>query len=504
MNEKVTARVSARTDVGNHREHNEDNFLVADLTARVRHLPDEGNAVGKHGLLFAVCDGMGGAAAGEVASDMAVESLFAEMVAGATGVATGREEFWARLETAAKNASAKIHEDAVQNPSRQGMGTTFTAAGVIDDHVLFAHVGDSRAYLLRADVLTQVTRDQSLLAKLLESGELKPEEADTFEHGNIILQALGASADVVVEVTYVQLRRADRLLLCSDGLSGLVPADEIAGILGAQAEPTRICIELIERAKELGGDDNVTAIVVFFDGEGLGTQPTPIVVRQCGPDPALPPIPDPRNLGRLLNAAAAAASQEESPEAPATEPEPEAEPELAALDQVIPGPPRTPRSDGPRRISIHSSEPPPSSARPLVSAAPSLSQVPEPRGSKAWIGAAAILALAVIGGSALYVMSDLRKGGGPGPVTSATATAGGVSTWTSVESNGSGPAPVGSEPRGGAGTTTAPFRAPNTGASARPDLPVARPPASARPTSAAATGSARKGELAPLRDDPPE
>ncbi len=502
MSGSLSARVSGRTDVGNHREHNEDNFLVADLTARVRHFPDEEHPVGGHGLVLAVCDGMGGAAAGEVASDIAIESLFAEMVEGASDAATtSRDELADRIERAAHHASAKIHQDAVDNPARQGMGTTFTAVGLVDDHLLFVQVGDSRGYLLRGDALTQVTRDQSLLAKLLESGELKPDEVATFEHGNVILQALGASPTVVVEVTYVELRRGDRLLLCSDGLSGLVPPDEIAGILGAQAEPTRICIELIERAKELGGDDNVTAIVAFFEGDALGSAASPVVVRQYGPDPELPPIPDPRNLGRLLKPRTTGGTAVLTAVTDDGEPVPELEPGLE-LEEVPPSP--RPPTFEPRGVIMSS---PPVADVASVSARPEVAVVQQSlgppstaaRSGKVWIVAAVILGLAVVGGSALFAL-DLRKGGAAA-ATTASAPAG-VSTWTSLESTGSVPtASAGGELRAPTDTSATP--ATDARGAARVD-PSARPVAPVRSATPAASGSARRAELAPLRDDPPE
>lgn len=506
MRGAVTAHVCARTDVGNHREHNEDNFLVADLSPPTRRLPDEGHAVGHHGVLLVVCDGMGGAAAGEVASDMAIESLYAEMTTRSAGTdATSRDELAERIEAAAHHANAKIHQDAIDNPERKGMGTTFTAAALVDDHLIFAQVGDSRGYLLRGDELTQVTRDQSLLAKLLESGALKPEQADTFEHGNVILQALGASTTVIVEVTYVDLRRGDRLLLCSDGLSGLVPADEIAGILGAQAEPTRICIELIERAKELGGDDNVTAIVAFFDGEGIGIEPAPVSVRRYGPAPELPAIPDPRNLGKLLEPMVMGAVVTDAldeleevvePEVPEAEPVLEPSPEPVRTATPTPAPEVVVlRSARPVAVS----GPPAVDAQPVVTVPPSLGpDAAAPRSNKTWLAAAVLVAVALVAGTALYAMSDLRKGR---VATANTASTAGVSTWTTVESSG-GPPSVGSaavEAKSASGGAMRP-------GDPRTDLPpgIAHPFASARPVAPALTASARKGDLAPIRDDTAE
>src|SRR6185369_17854355 len=121
--------------------------------------------------------------------------------------------------------------------SRRGMGTTVTAAALVDEILFFAQVGDSRGYVLRGDTLVQLTRDQSLVNQLIEAGQLTEEEAETFEHNNIILQALGTSDTVQVDLTFVDLRRGDTLLLCSDGLSGMVRFDEIREILASCGDP---------------------------------------------------------------------------------------------------------------------------------------------------------------------------------------------------------------------------------------------------------------------------
>jgi protein phosphatase len=149
------------------------------------------------------------------------------------------------------------------------MGTTVTAAALMDEFLFFAQVGDSRGYLLRQGQLVQLTRDQSLVNQLIEAGQLTEEEAETFEHNNIILQALGTADTVQVDLTYCELRRGDLLLLCSDGLSGMVRFDEIREVLRNTTEPIDACKLLTERANQAGGHDNITVIVVQFDGEGL-------------------------------------------------------------------------------------------------------------------------------------------------------------------------------------------------------------------------------------------
>jgi protein phosphatase len=269
---EIRVRLFARTDVGQVREHNEDNFLVADLTRRQRGLMEANRqtSIGSQGCVFAVCDGMGGAAAGEIASQLAVDIVCEKMIEGldeATPIR--RDDLGRRLVRAVEAAGLRIFQEAKLDRTRRGMGTTVTAAALVDEILFLAQVGDSRGYILRDGNLVQVTRDQSLVNQLIEAGQLTEEEAETFEHNNIILQALGTSDTVQVDLTYVDLRQGDVLLLCSDGLSGMVRFDEIREILRASSDPLDTCKMLTERANQAGGHDNITVIVVHFDGEGL-------------------------------------------------------------------------------------------------------------------------------------------------------------------------------------------------------------------------------------------
>lgn len=268
---EVRVQLFARTDVGQVREHNEDNFLVADLSRRSRGLLEANRAtvIGDQGAVFAVCDGMGGAAAGEIASQLAVDIIYERLVDGLGDRPVRRDDLARRLVRAVESAGLRIFHEAKADRSRRGMGTTVTAAALVDEVLFFAQVGDSRGYVLRGDTLVQLTRDQSLVNQLIEAGQLTEEEAETFEHNNIILQALGTSDTVQVDLTYCELRKGDLLLLCSDGLSGMVRFDEIRESLRSGAEPLDICKTLTERANQAGGHDNITVIVVHFDGEGL-------------------------------------------------------------------------------------------------------------------------------------------------------------------------------------------------------------------------------------------
>lgn len=269
---EVRMKLFARTDVGQVREHNEDNFLVADLTRRQRGLLDANRALtlGHQGAIFAVCDGMGGAAAGEIASQLAVDIIYERLVDGLDDkTALRRDELARRLVRAVETAGLRIFQEAKNDRTRRGMGTTVTAAALVDDILFLAQVGDSRGYILRGEQLVQVTRDQSLVNQLIEAGQLTEEEAETFEHNNIILQALGTADTVQVDLTFAELRQGDILMLCSDGLSGMVRGEEIRELLKTQPEPLDACKALTERANQAGGHDNITVIVVHFDGEGL-------------------------------------------------------------------------------------------------------------------------------------------------------------------------------------------------------------------------------------------
>lgn len=272
--ETVVVHVFGRTDVGRMREHNEDAFVVADLTRNNATLQPEvrTHVIGERGTLFMVADGMGGAAAGEIASAMAIDAVLRELSEHATSTdAPNEDAFATAIKRATAAANAEIHAFALEHPEFRGMGTTATVAGVLGDTVYLAQVGDSRGYLVRGGVAQQITKDQSLMQKLVEAGELTLEEAEQSERRNIILQALGPEATIKVDLTHQQLRRGDILVLCSDGLSGQVKTEEIARIVTDEPDLTAACRRLIDRANDAGGPDNITVIVARFDGHGLIT-----------------------------------------------------------------------------------------------------------------------------------------------------------------------------------------------------------------------------------------
>ena len=268
----VRVSVFGKTDLGRTRDHNEDSFLVADLTAKNASLQAEvrDHEVGPRGSLFMVADGMGGAAAGELASDMATEVILQHL----TGVWAEdpdltAQRFAYRMKEAVELANNRINLYAREHPEVRGMGTTATVGGVFDGQLYLAQVGDSRGYLVRNGKAIQLTKDQSLMQRLVEVGELTEEEAEQSERRNIILQALGPDPRVKVDLTYQPLCRGDLLVLCSDGLSGQVKKEEIAEMSVAVPDLAVLCSRLIDLANERGGPDNITVVVARFEGEGL-------------------------------------------------------------------------------------------------------------------------------------------------------------------------------------------------------------------------------------------
>jgi protein phosphatase len=278
MPERVIVELAGRSDVGLLRENNEDHLLIGDLDrgelaageAVIRH------ADGARGPLLVVCDGMGGVAGGEVASRLAAQVLWEEM---RDAPATAERAVFARhLRRAIRAANRRLREEGERDPALRGMGTTVSAAGLCGEVLVVAQVGDSRAYVERRGALTQVTRDQSVVSALVHAGRLSESEARASEQRSLILQALGAAADVDVALSIVELRQGDRLLLCSDGLHGPVADLALAATLSEQPEVEAAAAALIRLAHTAGGPDNTTVVVARFSGEGL---------RPAGPDDEL-------------------------------------------------------------------------------------------------------------------------------------------------------------------------------------------------------------------------
>ncbi|MBL8619761.1 MAG: serine/threonine-protein phosphatase [Myxococcales bacterium] len=257
---------SGATDRGRIRERNEDSFALGDLDAE-RLFDGEGTltAAGPRGLCAIVCDGMGGAAGGDVASELAARATWRELLA---DHATDDPEVFARLlRRAVRVANQRVYEEAEREPSLRGMGTTLSAVGVAGGRLVCAQIGDSRVYLCRAGVLTQLTRDQTLTSALVGAGR-DPLEA-ALAGGSTILQALGVNPDVEPSLSMVPLCRADRVLVCSDGLYNHLGAPTMAAILDSRGGPAAVARMLCDAACAAGGTDNITAVVLDVDGDAL-------------------------------------------------------------------------------------------------------------------------------------------------------------------------------------------------------------------------------------------
>ena len=261
----VRLTVYGTSDVGRVRVRNEDAFVIADLMAsQPIHAMNNSIVmkVGNRGILLAVSDGMGGAQAGDVASALTLHALRRGMM---TVNASSAE---AALEASVERANQRVYE-AASEPSRKGMGATITAVLLYGHRAYVAEVGDSRAYLLRGNQFIRLTRDQSYAQVLLDEGALTREEADAFPYKNVILQAIGNTPTVVVAMSRFTLRRKDRILLCSDGLSGKVTDIELQRLISRGTPLDAACSVLVETANYRGGDDNITVILADIDGEGL-------------------------------------------------------------------------------------------------------------------------------------------------------------------------------------------------------------------------------------------
>ncbi len=252
--------VAGLSHVGMKRTHNEDSYLL---------LPDEG--------LFCVADGMGGHASGEIASKMAIEEMadFFKMTA------RDQDATWPykmdkarnydenRLATAIKLANMRIFERASTDPQYRGMGTTVVSLHFVPNAqsaVYAGHVGDSRIYFHRQGTLEQLTEDHSLLNDYLKAKKLTAEEIEAFPHKNVIVRALGMKETVQVDLTRMEPQDGDIFVLCSDGLSGMVPDAEIQETLRSHTDIQQACEKLIGLANANGGNDNVTCILIRYTG----------------------------------------------------------------------------------------------------------------------------------------------------------------------------------------------------------------------------------------------
>ncbi|HLJ42398.1 MAG TPA: Stp1/IreP family PP2C-type Ser/Thr phosphatase [Candidatus Acidoferrales bacterium] len=243
----------ALSDTGRVRENNEDSFRLA----------PELN-------LFVVCDGMGGQASGEVASQLAAETIVAHCRDAETNPVLplvgeridGVSQAANRLASAVRLANRSVHQAAQQNEAQTGMGATVVAAQFMDERVTIAHVGDSRAYRLRNGELEPLTQDHSFIAEQVRHGLMTAEEASQSKLQNVLLRALGIEPDVEVEVSEELLMEGDTVLLCSDGLTHELSDEQIAAALCDAEETQEAASHLVELANQAGGGDNITVIVL--------------------------------------------------------------------------------------------------------------------------------------------------------------------------------------------------------------------------------------------------
>lgn len=244
--------MAARTDVGRVRSGNEDS-LYADAT------PARG--------LFIVADGMGGHAAGEVASAMAVQ-IVAQELAGLTSADDADAP--ARMAAALVAANRAIHDRTEREADKQGMGTTASVLAVSDGGYLIGQVGDSRVYLLRDGTLRQLTRDHSYVQEQVDAGLLSPEQARYHPYSNVITRCIGANGNVEPDVYSGEVAAGDVFLVASDGLTGMVDDRRLQQLLSSRAAPARVVDALIAEANGRGGLDNITAVIVQVVGVGSG------------------------------------------------------------------------------------------------------------------------------------------------------------------------------------------------------------------------------------------
>ncbi len=253
MSKQLRLDVAQLTDVGRKRPHNEDNMAYV--------IPKDPQVMTKKGALFIVADGMGGHAAGEVASEIAVDTVsYAYYQEDDDDIAVS-------LVHAIKRANTLIHQRAAENMLRSGMGTTCVAGVLRGGTAYIANVGDSRTYLVRKGQVRQISQDHSWVAEQVRVGLLTEEQARSHAQRNVITRCLGTQADVEVDIFAEELEEGDSFILCSDGLSGFVTDDDLRAIVN-QYVPQESVYHLVERANENGGPDNITAIVVHVQEVG--------------------------------------------------------------------------------------------------------------------------------------------------------------------------------------------------------------------------------------------
>jgi protein phosphatase len=246
-----------KSDIGLQRTNNEDGFVIRDLSRETGIGPAVvvTRPIGARGVLLAVCDGIGGHHAGEIASSLALETLEEEMRR-LSGACPRPELFKKAVEV----VNQRVWAEASLHPKLSGMGTTLTAALICNERVLIAHVGDSRGYFVRDGRVEQITKDQSIAGQLVASGAMTEKQAQQSPFRGVLLQAIGTKERVEIALDGIDLVRGDSLLLCSDGLSGKLAIADLARHLAG--DDLKVCGDsLVALANERGGEDNITVVI---------------------------------------------------------------------------------------------------------------------------------------------------------------------------------------------------------------------------------------------------
>lgn len=243
-------RSTGRTDIGLVRKVNEDSFLSEKLDGV------------ENTYLHIVADGMGGHNAGEVASSMAVQEVEVYIKENIEELKLGDKEIQDLIRNAIMHANDKVYKTSIIKSNCLGMGTTLSMVLAKDNRIYIGHVGDSRVYLVREKTITRLTEDHSLVAELLKAGSIKPEEADNHPQKNVITRALGTEYTLEPDISQCDMKSGDFILICTDGLSNAVNEEDIVYTITNTSDIDEACGLLVSKAKENGGYDNITAVVI--------------------------------------------------------------------------------------------------------------------------------------------------------------------------------------------------------------------------------------------------
>jgi serine/threonine protein phosphatase PrpC len=285
----VRVEFGAVSDRGKVRSNNEDSYLIYRTGRYWEHfqtslspeqLPDRFE---ENGYVMAVADGMGGHKAGQVASSLALRVGVATILNAARwglkldNLPDREQEIKTVVDQClemVRQIHAVVTEEARRDPTLAGMGTTLTASYSVGDDLFVLHIGDSRAYLFRDSQLQQITHDHTLVQQMIDSGEISPQDAARHRLRHVLTRAIGSNSEVEAEVSHLTLRDGDRILLCSDGLTGMVPDSLIATTLADVSCVQRACEQLVQLALDAGGKDNVTVLLAHYQ---IPQRPQPLI-----------------------------------------------------------------------------------------------------------------------------------------------------------------------------------------------------------------------------------